>query len=255
MSDRRRLYHGPGAPFAAGLAMAGWALAISTFFTIGLLVGGNGPLAASIAQVLALAGVPIALVRLHGGDRTDLGLALPPLLGMAGAILAGAGTWLIAMHLAPHVVRATGSEDAIRELSRELLAGDVAIILLARAVVPAVCEELLHRGLLLGALAPRFGRGLAIAFTTALFALIHLEPARMVSAALVGALAGTMATWGRSIGPAIALHLVNNAVALWVGLGRWPRAHLAAHPDAALAVACGLVGIGLLLAWIGRQRS
>ena len=258
MSDRRRLFHGPGAPFDPRLALGGYALAVSTFFLVGMVVGG-GPAMAVLTQVVALAGVPLVLVRLHGGHRSDLGLTAPPLLGMIGAVVAGAGAWLVALHLARPVLHATDGERVVREISRELRAGDresaldVTIILVSRALVPGVCEELLHRGLLLGALAPRLGRALAIVLTTLLFALIHLEPARMVSAALIGALAGTMATWSRSIGPAIALHVTNNAVALSLALGAWPGAHLAAHPSLALGGALGLVVVGLALAWLGRQ--
>lgn len=256
MSDRGRLYHGPGAPLAPGVAVAGYALAVACFFSIGLLVGG-GPLPATIAQVLALAGVPLLLVRLHGGTRADLGLVAPPLVGMLGGIVAGAGSWLVAMRLAHPVVEATHAGLAMRALSQQLLAGDVAVVLLVRAVVPAACEELLHRGLLLGALAPRLGRAGAIAITTIVFAALHLEPARMVGAVVVGGVAGLLATWSRSLGPAVAVHAVNNGVLLALGLGRFPVVGhaVARHPDQALAVAAGLVATGLALGWIGRQRS
>ena len=256
MSGPGRLYHGPGTSLEPAVALGGYALAVACFFSIGMMIGG-GPLPSTIAQVVALAGVPVLLVRLHGGGRADLGLVRPPLLPMVGAVVAGAGIWLIALRLAQPVVRATDAGPAMRELSRTLLADDVAIVLVVRALVPAICEELVHRGLLLSALAPRLGRGLAVIVTAALFALIHLEPARMVSASLIGLLAGMLAVWGRSVGPAIALHGVNNAAALLVGMGVWPgldRA-LGGHPDQALAAACGLVGAGIGLAWVGRQRS
>lgn len=256
MSDRTRLYHGPGAPLAAGVAVGGYALAVACFFSIGLMVGG-GPLPAALAQVLALAGVPLLLIRLHGGTRADLGLVAPPLLGVVGAIVAGAGSWLVAMRLAHPVVEATHAAPALRALSKELLTGDLAVVLLVRALVPAVCEELLHRGLLLGALAPRLGRVGAIAITTTVFAVLHLEPARMVSAALLGLIAGLLATWSRSLGPAIAVHAVNNGVALGLGLGLCPTVGHAVvrNPDSSVAVAAGLVVAGLTLGWIGRQRS
>ena len=256
MSGPGRRYHGPGPSLEPAVALGGYALAVACFFSIGMLIGG-GPLPSTIAQVVALAGVPLLLVRLHGGGRADLGLVTPPLLPMVGAVLAGAGIWLIALRLAQPVVRATDAGPAMRELSRTLLADDIAIVLLVRALVPALCEELLHRGLLLSALAPRLGRGLAVIVTAALFALIHLEPARMVSASLIGLLAGTLAVWSRSVGPAIALHAVNNAAALLVGMGGWPALNRAigGRPDLALAVACGLVGAGIGLAWAGRQRS
>lgn len=256
MIDRGRLYHGPGAPLAPAIAIGGYGLAVACFFSIGLVTGG-GRWMETLAQVVALAGVPVLLVRLHGGTRADLGLTAPPLLGVVGAIVAGCGSWLVAHALAAPVVEATGREQAIDRLSRELLAGDVALVLLLRALVPAVCEELLHRGLVLGALAPRHGRAIAVAATTIAFAAIHLEPARMVGAAVVGLLAGALATWGRSVVPAMAVHAVNNAVALALALGVAPDVSraLGRHPDASLAVACGMVGAGLTLGWIGRQRS
>lgn len=251
-----RLYRGPGAPLTPGVALGGYALAVACFFSIGLTIGG-GPLPEALAQLLALGGVPLLLVRLHGGTRADLGLVAPPLLGVVGGLVAGAGSWLVALRLAHPVVEATHAGPAMRALSQQLLAGDVAVVLLVRALVPAVCEELLHRGLLLGALAPRLGRAGAIAVATLLFALLHLEPARMVGAALIGAVAGVLATWGRSIGPAIAVHAMNNGVVLALGLGLAPGLSRAVvrHPDSAVAVAGGLIALGLTLGWIGRQRS
>ncbi len=249
------MYHGPGAPLSPGVAAGGYALAVACFFSIGLWTGGGlGP--AALAQVLALGLVPWLVVRLHGGSRADLGLVAPPVLGVLGAVLAGCGLWLVALRLAAPVVEATDAGPAMRALSRELTAGPAALALVVYGVVPAVCEELVHRGLVLGALAPRVGRVLALAITTALFMALHLELARMVSAGLVGVSAGLLALWSRSIGPAIAVHAVNNLVALALGLGLWPGlvGALTVRPDAALAGAIALVATGLGLGWIGRQR-
>jgi membrane protease YdiL (CAAX protease family) len=256
MIDRSRLYHGAGAPLEPAIAVGGYALAVASFFAVGLFLGG-APWAQTLAQIVALAGVPLLLVRLHGGTRADLGLCRPPLLAVIGALIAGSGSWLIALMLARPVVHATHSEHAIDRLSRELLAGDVAQVLLYRALIPAVCEELLHRGLVLGSLAPRYGRVIAIAATTLVFGLLHLEPARMVGAAVVGLLAGTLATWSRSVVPAMVVHATNNAVALGLALGVAPSVSrtIGGHPEGARLVAVGLVVGGITLGWIGRQRS
>lgn len=249
------MYHGPGAPLSPGVALGGYALAVACFFSLGLWLG-DGRVTEIAAQVVALAGVPFLLVRLHGGHRADLGLVAPPALTVVGAAVAGTGTWLVALHLAQPVVEATDAGPSMHDLSRQLLAGDVAYVLVARALVPGVCEELLHRGLVLGALAPRLGRVGAVAVVTALFAALHLEPARMVSAATVGVVAGALAVWSRSVWPAIVVHAVNNAVALALGLGLAPPvgAAVVSHPVGALVVASGLVVGGCALAWLGRQR-
>lgn len=255
MIDRGRLYRGPGAPLEPAVAFGGWALAVATFFVIGM-AGGGVPVEA-LAQVVGLAVLPVLVVRVHGGTLADLGLTRPPLLPVVGAVVAGAGAWLVALHLALPVMRATEGQQHIEQLSRQMLAGEVATVLVLRALVPGVCEEVLHRGLLLGALAPRYGRVAAIVITTVLFAALHLEPARMVATAVVGLLAALLAVWARSIVPAMVVHVVNNATALALGLGLVPSVNRAvtAHPDAALVLAGGLVAGGLGLAWLGRQGA
>ncbi|HVV83065.1 MAG TPA: type II CAAX endopeptidase family protein [Kofleriaceae bacterium] len=254
--DRPRLYRGPGAPLAVSIGVGAYALAVSTLLLLDL-VGGGSWNAAALGELVAFGAVPVLVVHLHGGTRADLGLVAPPLLGMLGAAVAGTGTWLVAFRIAVPVVHATHAERSMHELSEQLLAGDVAVVLLTRALVPAVCEELVHRGLLLGALAPRLGRALAVVVVSVPFALLHLEPARMAASFSIGLVAGALAAWGRSIGPAITVHAVHNGVTLVVGLGLLPAVtrQLDLHPDRALAEAATLVGIGLFLAWIGRQRS
>jgi membrane protease YdiL (CAAX protease family) len=253
-----RLYHGVGQPLPAGLALLIYGLATATFFAIVLTLG-DGLAASVVAQVVGFVLVPVAAMRLHGVTARELGLARPPLLGVIGALVIGAGLWLLALRLAAPVIEATGRQAATRELSRRLLAPatPLPLVLAVNALAPGVCEELLHRGLLLGALAPRLGRAGAIAIITVLFAALHLEPARMVAAALLGLVAGVLAAWGRSVWPAIVLHVVNNTVALALGAGALPTlgAVISRHPDGSTAGAVGVCVLGLSLGWLGRQRS
>lgn len=120
-------------------------------------------------------------------------------------------------------------------------------IALTVVLVPSLCEELTHRGLLAGGLAPRLGRLGAVAASTLLFAALHLEPARILATAIVGGAAGTVAAWSRSLWPAIALHAVNNAIVAALSLGHAPalRRAIDTHAAAALAIAVGLAIAGL----------
>jgi membrane protease YdiL (CAAX protease family) len=52
---------------------------------------------------------------------------------------------------------------------------DVLLSIAAIAVAPALCEEALFRGIVLGALLPALGRPMAVAAQAGLFALIHLD--------------------------------------------------------------------------------
>ena len=90
----------------------------------------------------------------------------------------------------------------------ELLLG-----LLTVAVIPALCEELMFRGLLQG----RLLRGvlseeLAIWIAAAIFSAIHLEFAGFFPRLLLGALLGYAYRWTGTLWAAILLHLLFNGI-------------------------------------------
>ncbi len=247
----RRLYHGAGEPLSLATTLAAYGLAVATMLGASLLIGGDRTGVAA-SEVVGLGLVPLAIARVHEVPFAHLGLVRPRAHQVLGAVLCGLGLWLIALHAAAPVVRWTGRDAEVRSWATGLFADQPPLytVLVTMVVVPAVCEELAHRGLLAGGLAPAIGRPLAIAVSTATFAALHLEPARMVATAILGAAAGVMAARGRSLWPAVALHATNNLVV--VVLSRWP--HLIRTIDrhvgiaTAIAVACAVVG--LAVAWI-----
>ncbi len=251
------MYHGGAAPLPASVALTTWALAAATFFAVGLTVGGLAGNA--LAQVVGLALVPLAVLRVHAVPPAALGLALPRGRALAGAALAGACTWYLALQVAVPIIELTGRHEAVRDASRAVTGDGAALpwVLIASALAPGLCEELLHRGVLLPALRARAGAVAALVTSTALFAVMHLEPARIAATALIGLVAGVLALATRSLWPAVTLHVVNNTAALLVGTGQLPALsrHLAAHPHAALALAVLGTLAGLALARPGPQRS
>lgn len=90
-----------------------------------------------------------------------------------------------------------------------------------------VVEELIFRGAVLRALMEGFGNTknhwLPIFISALLFALIHINPAQMPHAFLLGLLLGWMYVRTGSIIPGIMVHWVNNTVA-YVGFNLLPRA-------------------------------
>lgn len=254
-----RLYH---APLPASTALATWALATGTFFLIGSTLGPS-LLANVIAQLLALAALPLAV--LHFSPRSGVThvhrfsqLAKP--LALLGAAVAGTFIWYVSLRLAWPLVDATGRHDEVREATRAVTGNGASFpwILVASALVPGTCEEILHRGILLPSLAARIGRPLALLAVTALFAVMHIEPARMVSATLIGLVAGILTLRTGSVWPAIVLHVINNACALAMGTNHLePVARtIAAHPDIALACAVGGTLLGIAIAgWVTPARG
>lgn len=93
---------------------------------------------------------------------------------------------------------------------------DLALNLVAVALVPALCEEVFFRAgvqnLLRRWWGPRAGTHLAVVATAALFSLVHLEIYAFVPRFVHGLLLGYLYFYGGSLVVNVAAHFVNNAV-------------------------------------------
>lgn len=87
-----------------------------------------------------------------------------------------------------------------------------AIGIIAMAVLPAICEELLFRGLILKGVQSKFGAHASILITAAMFTLLHGSLQQTVYQFILGILLGYAMYYGRSIVYPILLHFVNNFV-------------------------------------------
>ncbi len=88
--------------------------------------------------------------------------------------------------------------------------------LIFTAVLPAVCEETAHRGLLLKGLSP-LGLWGSIFFSALFFGLLHLNIEQAFYATLIGMLVGYIALGCESIFPAMIIHFMNNAISVFMG--------------------------------------
>ncbi len=77
------------------------------------------------------------------------------------------------------------------------------------AIIPAFCEELLFRGLILDRL-HRFGRAKAIFISALLFALMHQNIGQIIYTFILGLVLGYIVVESGSIWGAIVIHFVNN---------------------------------------------
>lgn len=87
---------------------------------------------------------------------------------------------------------------------------DFTKVLLVMAVIPALCEELLFRGLLQG-LFLRYGNHLSVWLSAALFASIHGQFYAFLSILVLGAALGYLRLWSQSLLWPTLLHFFNNA--------------------------------------------
>lgn len=123
--------------------------------------------------------------------------------------------------------------------SAPLADGPAGLVWLRLALVPAVGEELLFRGLLQGYLRP-WGIRAAVAGQAVLFALLHGAAPACLSALPAGLALGLCAAYSGSLWPGMLFHLYNNSLAL-LGAGGWGPSWLQpvllfGLPAAALAV-------------------
>ena len=105
----------------------------------------------------------------------------------------------------------TKAIDAMASGGRQAY-GLVPTLLLVAVLVP-VFEELVFRGLLLGGLTRHISFGWANTLQAVLFAFAHDDPPRFIFYLVMALLGGWLVKRTRALGPAMALHGLNNALA------------------------------------------
>lgn len=162
----------------------------------------------------------------------EVDLALPDMTPEMAAA-AGAGSLLIGIappggsiprSWEPLLLRAV--EAGLDIVSGMHVASAVAMFLFVWLIGP-ICEEVMYRGLLWGALERlKWGRWAVFCLTTVIFAVSHLEPLRTTLLLVIGIPIGLARLFTGRLGASIIAHQVNNflpAVAvLLVALGAMP---------------------------------
>jgi membrane protease YdiL (CAAX protease family) len=83
------------------------------------------------------------------------------------------------------------------------------------ALLPAICEEFLHRGIVLQGI-KHAGFKKAIVISSLLFALMHFNIQQVSYAFVIGLILGFVAVVAKNIYPAMIIHFVNNAIATYL---------------------------------------
>ncbi len=221
---------------------------ISTPFGLAVL------LVPSQLTFLLAATVPAALSTERFRNRLRLPLGR---IGLGGALSVSLGTATLTIPLAvglAFLARRMGlGEDELLDFEGllSLQGADALFVMLLLSLLPAVCEELLFRGYLLGRLMRRWPARNTILFTAVVFSIAHLHPLQAVMVFPLGLWLGFIVWRTGSIWPAVGAHAVNNGVALLIA--RESDAILAAEPTA-LGVAIGTLGIALVAGMHGFGR-
>ena len=136
-----------------------------------------------------------------------------------GLVTGFAGQLLIVAIVIP-VYRLLGIDtDEVGQTAEKLAhravhAPDVALLVLIVVIGAPVIEELFYRGLFLRSVERRWGSGLAIGLTSAVFAALHFQPYDFLALFLFGLLAAGLAVRTGRLGPGIWAHLAFNLTAV-----------------------------------------
>lgn len=98
---------------------------------------------------------------------------------------------------------------------------------LLSAILPGICEEVLHRGLMLHAGKKQKNPHYCLIISSLLFGLMHLNINQFFYAAILGCLMGYVTLVADSIIPSMIIHFMNNALATYFYYGYyldWPLA-------------------------------
>jgi len=244
------LYHA----LAPSTALAITAAAVGTFYAIAAV---SPPDIALIFGQLAQAAVAIgAAWMLARADQTALdaarmlGLVRPRAAFVLAAVLLGVSCWYLdarADDLLPWTDPESNGARVLAELVRE---PSLAATLVTLAIIPALCEELVFRGVLARGLATRLPPIAAAAIAALMFSAYHMSPLQALPTFLLGIVLGVLALRARSVIPAMIAHALNNALVIAMtrddgatSAARW----IEGHDGAALAGAAAIATAGLAI--------
>ncbi|MCB9687923.1 MAG: CPBP family intramembrane metalloprotease [Alphaproteobacteria bacterium] len=194
----------------------------------------------AFTQIALFGGIAVAAVSWLGLPLADTlslrwcgwrNLALGTALGVLGPSVASSAV-LLSERLLPIP---TSVMEALGQLH---LDASPAVAVLAFAVLPGLCEELLFRGALLGLTRRSLGPFARVLANAGLFALMHLSVHRLAPTGALGLILATLAVRSGSLWPGVVMHAVSNAIGVTAtpeGLDLDPSWLLVTLPPTALA--------------------
>jgi uncharacterized protein len=179
-----------------------------------------------VAQFVSLGLIALVLPRRVGPDwKRELGFRAPHAIHILLVILVVPGFMITAGVIQEAFQLLTGirTPPAMKSLNGVFGKFPVPLTVLAVALGPGVVEELWCRGFLGRGLSARYGLVAGILITSALFALMHIDPSQLLVIALMGAYLHFVYVATRSIWAPILLHALNNGVSILLVLALKPE--------------------------------
>lgn len=98
----------------------------------------------------------------------------------------------------------------------ELMGGNLLSVLFVIALAPAVCEEMMFRGVIFHAMKEKYRISTAIGIVAVLFGIYHMSLVKLIPTGLLGFVICYVAYRADSIYPAMLMHFLNNAFSVLI---------------------------------------
>ena len=168
-----------------------------------------------MTQMLLLA-APLCLVIYTRRDiRETYGFAGAKLQAYLGSAILGVGLFLVNLVIAAGMLRLfPNSAENIETAFSTVMGDNMAAALFVIALTPAVCEEMLFRGVVFHAIKARHHAAAACTVTAVLFGCFHMSLVKLIPTGLLGLVLCLVVWQTGSIYPAMLMHFMNNALSV-----------------------------------------
>ena len=204
-----------------------------------------GTLLSQMFGVLVPALVAIKLLRLPFKDT--LSLKMPAWRTAVGAVLISPATAAVSILVSQIQSMVMPIPESLAKTFLEMIMPSGRSLLLSIivfAVLPAICEEILFRGAVLGLLRKKLKVKALIIIVGILFGAFHLSSYRFLGTATLGMLLSALVIASGSIFPAMLLHACHNALLIAIQVNHWD------HPTPLQIIALAAMSfIGGMLLW------
>jgi sodium transport system permease protein len=231
---------------AAGIVLA----AVASYLVVGAAApAGSGFVVAQVAMA-GVAGAAVAIVH-RGRPLAALGLRGARLRFFAAGIAMGATAWYLNAALVDWLfARLPLPRAQAIHLQRLVDRPPLWQALAMFAVLPAMCEEIVFRGVLARSLGRRASLITAAGISAAAFSAYHLTLVQTLPTLTLGLLLAVIAIRADSIAPSMVAHAINNALVIAASRGALPEltGWLDRHPVAGLAGCAAATAGGVVIA-------
>jgi sodium transport system permease protein len=245
------LYHASRAPAVEPRVAAGIVLgAVASYLGVAQLAPARVKFVVAQLMLAGVAGVAVGILH-RGRPLAALGLRGARLRFFVAAIAMGAtawypNAWLFDWLFAKLALPREQASHLQALVDRPPLWWAIAMF----AMLPAVCEEIVFRGVLARSLGRRMSLAAAAAIAGVVFSAYHLSLVQALPTLTLGMLLAVIAIRADSIAPSMVAHALNNALVIAASRGALPGLMdwLERHPVAGLVGCAAATASGVVIA-------